>query len=211
MNAELSKPASPADGLAPVYAQYPIEVVAAEGVWLHTRDGRKVLDLYGGHAVASLGYGHKGWTKALGQLKALEGDELEDMKAEFHYGRVSTLVPLLKDKDFKLAWIGEEKVDDKPVIGIKVSAKGYKDIDLYFDKASGLVVKSVRTGRDSMTMKEAKWESFYSDFKDHNGLKHATKAKILQDGVKFIDAEVTEFELLDKVDEKEFAKPGKDA
>jgi len=32
---------------------------------LHTRDGRKVLDLYGGHAVASLGYGHKGWTQAL--------------------------------------------------------------------------------------------------------------------------------------------------
>jgi len=29
MNAELHKPASPADGLAPVYAQYPIEVVAA--------------------------------------------------------------------------------------------------------------------------------------------------------------------------------------
>ena len=153
----------------------------------------------------------KGWTKALGMLKNLEGDELDDMKAEFHYARVSTLVPLLKDKDFKLALIGEDKIDGKPVVGVKVSAKGCKDIDLYFDKASGLIVKSVRTGRDSTTMKEAKWESFYSDFKDHNGLKHATKAKILQDGAKFIDAEVTEFEILDKVDEKEFAKPGKDA
>ena len=69
MNAEL-KNTSPADGLAPVYAQYPIEVVGAEGVWLHTRDGRKVLDLYGGHAVASLGYGHKGWTKALSDQAA---------------------------------------------------------------------------------------------------------------------------------------------
>ena len=49
MNAELQKPASPSVGLAPVYAQYPIEVVGADGVWLHTRDGRKVLDLYGGH------------------------------------------------------------------------------------------------------------------------------------------------------------------
>ncbi|MGH8310743.1 MAG: hypothetical protein ACRETX_13230, partial [Steroidobacteraceae bacterium] len=37
--------------LAPVFAQYPIEVVAADGVWLVTRDGRRVLDLYGGHAV----------------------------------------------------------------------------------------------------------------------------------------------------------------
>src|SRR5688572_10711378 len=50
---------------APVFAQYPIEVVSADGVWLNTRDGRRVLDLYGGHAVAALGYGHKGWTRAL--------------------------------------------------------------------------------------------------------------------------------------------------
>jgi acetylornithine/succinyldiaminopimelate/putrescine aminotransferase len=53
------------DFLAPVFAQYPVEVVAAEGVWLETRDGRRVLDLYGGHAVAALGYGHRGWLRAL--------------------------------------------------------------------------------------------------------------------------------------------------
>jgi acetylornithine/succinyldiaminopimelate/putrescine aminotransferase len=41
-----------------VYAQLPIEPVSAEGVYLHTSDGRKILDLYGGHAVASLGYAH---------------------------------------------------------------------------------------------------------------------------------------------------------
>jgi acetylornithine/N-succinyldiaminopimelate aminotransferase len=58
-------PSAPHDHLAPVFAQYPIEIVSAEGVWLHTRDGRRILDLYGGHAVAALGYGHPGWTRAL--------------------------------------------------------------------------------------------------------------------------------------------------
>lgn len=53
------------DHLAPVFAQYPIEIVSAEGVWLTTRDGRRILDLYGGHAVAALGYGHPGWIAAL--------------------------------------------------------------------------------------------------------------------------------------------------
>jgi acetylornithine/N-succinyldiaminopimelate aminotransferase len=53
------------DYLAPVFAQYPIEVTGAHGVWLMTRDGRRILDLYGGHAVAALGYGHPGWTAAL--------------------------------------------------------------------------------------------------------------------------------------------------
>lgn len=53
------------DHLAPVYAQVPLEVQNAEGVYLHTPDGRKVLDLYGGHAVAALGYGHPRWLQAL--------------------------------------------------------------------------------------------------------------------------------------------------
>lgn len=56
--------------LAPVFAQYPLEVEHAAGVWLHTRDGRRVLDLYGGHAVAALGYGHPGWTRALQEQAA---------------------------------------------------------------------------------------------------------------------------------------------
>lgn len=68
MNAEIKhNPAGPPDFLAPVFAQYPMEVVHAEGVWLHTRDGRRSLDLYGGHAVAALGYGHPGWTRAVSE------------------------------------------------------------------------------------------------------------------------------------------------
>jgi acetylornithine/succinyldiaminopimelate/putrescine aminotransferase len=51
--------------LAPVFAQFPIEVASARDVWLTTRDGRNILDLYGGHAVAALGYGHPRWLAAL--------------------------------------------------------------------------------------------------------------------------------------------------
>jgi acetylornithine/N-succinyldiaminopimelate aminotransferase len=70
MNAQpTASPGAPAaalpDLLAPVFAQYPLPVVSAEGVWLHTSDQRRVLDLYGGHAVAALGYGHPIWTRAL--------------------------------------------------------------------------------------------------------------------------------------------------
>ena len=53
------------DFLAPVFAQYPLEVVSAQGVWLTNARGERVLDLYGGHAVAGLGYGHPAWTAAL--------------------------------------------------------------------------------------------------------------------------------------------------
>jgi acetylornithine/succinyldiaminopimelate/putrescine aminotransferase len=59
------------DFLAPVFAQYPLEVVSAQGVWLTNTRGERVLDLYGGHAVAALGYGHPAWTAALAQQAQL--------------------------------------------------------------------------------------------------------------------------------------------
>jgi acetylornithine/succinyldiaminopimelate/putrescine aminotransferase len=65
--AQHAPPSTPASHLAQVFAQYPFEVLHAEGVWLHGRDGRRVLDYYGGHAVAALGYGHPRWVEALSQ------------------------------------------------------------------------------------------------------------------------------------------------
>ena len=55
------------DYLAHVFAQYPIEIVSGQGVWLKNSRGERILDMYGGHAVASLGYGHPAWTRALAQ------------------------------------------------------------------------------------------------------------------------------------------------
>jgi acetylornithine/N-succinyldiaminopimelate aminotransferase len=60
-----SMSAAHASHLAQVFAHYPLEIAHGEGVWLHTRDGRKILDFYGGHAVAGLGYGHPRWLAAL--------------------------------------------------------------------------------------------------------------------------------------------------
>ena len=53
------------DFLAPVFSQYPLEVASAEGVWLTSARGERILDLYGGHAVAGLGYAHPAWTAGL--------------------------------------------------------------------------------------------------------------------------------------------------
>ena len=58
---------SAASNLAHVFAQYPFEVASANDVWLQDASGRRVLDLYGGHAVAALGYGHPRWLAALEQ------------------------------------------------------------------------------------------------------------------------------------------------
>ncbi len=49
----------------PVYEQLPFVAVSASGCEILTEDGRQILDLYGGHAVAALGYSHSGLLKAI--------------------------------------------------------------------------------------------------------------------------------------------------
>lgn len=51
----------------PVYAQLPFVPVRATGCDIIASDGRCILDLYGGHAVAALGYGHPQLTEAINQ------------------------------------------------------------------------------------------------------------------------------------------------
>ncbi len=48
-----------------VYPLFPIEPVKASGSWLWDSEGKKYLDLYGGHAVISIGHNHSHFVEAL--------------------------------------------------------------------------------------------------------------------------------------------------
>ena len=54
----------------PVYGQLPFVPERAAGCDIVTNDGRRILDLYGGHAVAALGYGHPRLTAAITEQSA---------------------------------------------------------------------------------------------------------------------------------------------
>jgi acetylornithine/succinyldiaminopimelate/putrescine aminotransferase len=54
----------------PVYGQLPFVPERASGCDIITNDGRRILDLYGGHAVAALGYGHPRLTAAISEQSA---------------------------------------------------------------------------------------------------------------------------------------------
>jgi acetylornithine/succinyldiaminopimelate/putrescine aminotransferase len=54
----------------PVYGQLPFVPERASGCDIFTSDGHRVLDLYGGHAVAALGYGHPRLVKAISDQSA---------------------------------------------------------------------------------------------------------------------------------------------
>jgi len=111
--------------LAQVFAQYPIEVVHGEGVWLHGRDGRKILDFYGGHAVAGLGYGHPRWLAALerqARQMAFQTNALPMLIRERAAARLSKFVGLGLDTVF---WInsGAEANENALKLAFKLTGR----------------------------------------------------------------------------------------
>ncbi|MDH3417956.1 MAG: aminotransferase class III-fold pyridoxal phosphate-dependent enzyme [Gammaproteobacteria bacterium] len=58
---------TPRAQLTEVYPMLPFEPVSGTGLYLRDDAGREVLDLYAGHAVAALGYGHPRLVHALAQ------------------------------------------------------------------------------------------------------------------------------------------------
>jgi acetylornithine/N-succinyldiaminopimelate aminotransferase len=65
MNVATHEMAAVGAHLNEVYPMLPFTPVRGTGVYLENTAGRRILDLYGGHAVAALGYGHRDLSETL--------------------------------------------------------------------------------------------------------------------------------------------------
>jgi hypothetical protein len=150
--------------------------------------------------------GDKGWRKFNDNKMDMDEDAVANEKRSLYLQVVPMRILPLKDKGFKVESGGEQKVGDKPAVGVKVTGPDGKDFTLYFDKESGLpvrlVAKVIGFGGEEFTQ-----ETTYSDFKEFDGIKKATKITSKRDGMDFLKSEVTEFKVLDKADPKTFSEP----
>lgn len=151
--------------------------------------------------------GDQGWLKLDDQTMPFDKSLLAETQETIYLHRVSRLTTLLRDNSFTLAPLGESKVNNVTVVGIKVSSKGHKDVHLYFDKASGLLVKTERRALDSTSKKEVLQEEFFSDFKEVHGIRRPMKLVVHQEGKKFMEGEMIDIKQIDKFDASVFAKP----
>jgi len=100
-------------------------VAHGEGVWLYARDGRKILDFYGGHAVAGLGYGHPRWLAALerqARQMAFQTNALPMVIRERAAARLTKFVGLGLDTVF---WInsGAEANENALKLAFKITGR----------------------------------------------------------------------------------------
>lgn len=164
---------------------------------------------FGGNAVSGVSVlaKDKAWINFNGMGGPMDETQTANaIRGAYINGIAVTILPL-KGKEFKTTLAGEEKVGDKPAIGVKATGPDGKDVTLYFDKESGLLVKLVAEGMAGFGGDEFKQEVLLSDYKEAGGIKKAMKSKVLRNGEAFIDQEMTEFKVLDKVDDSTFAEP----
>lgn len=151
--------------------------------------------------------GDKGWMQFNDTTQDLEKEMLTEIKEELNSARVTHLTYLL-DKDYTLSALGDGKVGDRATVGVRVQRKGYRDVNLYFDKENSRLLKSQRRVKDIMMGgTEYTSDTFYRDYKNVDGMMIAHKVVINRDDKKFIDGEATEVKVYEKLDDKVFAKP----
>jgi len=165
------------------------------------------MEVSGKQATVIIVYnGKEGWLNVRGKTLSLDGQLLEEIQESIYLSRVVRLVSLT-DKEFELSPLGEMNVNGKAAVGVKVASKGRRDISLHFDKVTGLLAKVERRAVDPESGKEYKEDRFMSDYRPVNGVQSPQKLVVHRDGEKLMELEVEKIEILDKIDDSEFAKP----
>lgn len=145
---------------------------------------RRPINL-GGMTIDALGVvnGKKAWESVLGISREVTGEKLEQTLAEVYSFHVSSLAPLLAEKEFKLSTAGEKEVNGKKAAAVKVERDQKPAITLFFDKDTGLLAKVERKAKDELQgWKEVLNELYFDDYKDIGGRKYYTTMRNVQDG-----------------------------
>jgi hypothetical protein len=151
-------------------------------------------------------HGDKGWVKVNDKTEEMDKDQLDAARDALHVAAVERLAGLT-GRDYTLSSLGESKLGDKAVVGVRVEHKGSRDVNLYFDKDSGVLLKVETRVKDPQAGKEFTQETILSDHKKVDGVPVPQKVLINRDGDKFVESEVTEFQRMEKLDPGLFDKP----
>jgi outer membrane lipoprotein-sorting protein len=149
----------------------------------------------------------KGWIALNDTVNALDKDAVAEALETIHANGLEELRPSAF-KGVTLATLGEVKVEGKPAVGVRVEAKGKRDVSLFFDKETHRLIKSERRAKDVQSGgEEFNEEKYYGDYKDAGGVKVPHKLTIKRDGKVYIESEVTDYKTAEKIDDSQFAKP----
>lgn len=134
------------------------------------------------------------------------GVHLAQFKQTLQLEHAMRLAPLLTDPGFTLHPLPEVRYNDHVYVGVRVQGKGQRDLKLYFDRTTGLLVKTEHL-LDGPSGKDVLQEAFYGGHRDVGGRVRAMAVVVLRDGKKVMETELVEARVVDRIDAREFTQP----
>ncbi len=160
----------------------------------------------GQHRIIQVFDGRKAWRKEQDETEELDTAKTTQFLHGLYAQRVESLLPLLNESAFQLTALPGVNVDGRPAAGIRVSSKQQEDIDLFFDKQTGLLVKSERMAMDP-DRDDIHREDYFRDYHESAGGKRWTTLAIYEDGKMSLEMNVVSLQCVDRIPDQEFAKP----
>ncbi|HEX3150490.1 MAG TPA: hypothetical protein VHR66_20595 [Gemmataceae bacterium] len=146
--------------------------------------------------------------KVNGEDQAGREEPKEELQMAIASRQAQMLTPLLDAKKFTIKSSDDEDVNGKRMSVVAATPKTIdREMKLYFDKDSGLLVKVAHKGLgpdNGGSRADVYKETFLSDFKKFNGIQVATKMVLNHDNKKFMTATLSDYESLEKIDDSEF-------
>jgi outer membrane lipoprotein-sorting protein len=162
-------------------------------------DGQKIVRVYDGKS--------SGWMlNPLAENKGvqpLSSEDLQNIPDESDFDG-----PLVdyKTKGNQIELVGKENLDDKPVYRLKLTNKNGKVRFYFFDASSFQLMKW--EGTQKAGDQELSWESFFSDFREVQGLKYPFRIDQGSPGTEIKQTLITEkIEIDPSISDSRFTKP----
>src|SRR5262245_20015240 len=91
--------------------------------------------------------GDRGWSTKKSEVEDMAKEAVAEMREQIYAADLDRL-GFLNDKDVDLLFLGESRIAGKPGTGVRVKSKGHRDVKLYFDSATSLLVRREHQVRD---------------------------------------------------------------
>jgi hypothetical protein len=142
-----------------------------------------------------------------GQPQTVVGSNIAQMRQTLQLDQAMKLVPLLIDPAFRIEHVGEFQYNGRVVVGVRVTGRGQRDLRLYFDRETALLVKSDFLLDGPAGGKDVRQEAFYADYRDVGGYLRPGRVTVFRDGKKVMEADLVEARHFDHIDPREFQGP----
>lgn len=151
--------------------------------------------------------GSEGWVQTDGEYGTMRERAVQALRDDLHGLKIQYLLEA-REPYYHLQMLPPKRVEGTWSVGILVRGDGVPDVSLYFDKGSGLLVKSEMHVRDMLLGHTLFQEIYFKGYENLQGLKYPMHLVIYQDYSKFREIKVKEVKFLETIRDSEFIRPG---